>query len=184
MERKEGVPIVKFMMLLSSMTPLFLLIGLRGIDAKVISDKWLWIIIAVIVIVPFIILYARIRAAVKSRNIVTVDITGSSNNKDYLFTYLFTVLLPMYSFTITNCRDAFALLFALIVVLFVLWNMNLHFINIFFAVQGYKVYTLNSVDGAILLSARHNLPANLKDMAVHRISNSVFIEIKDHHYGI
>jgi hypothetical protein len=184
MERREGVPVVKFMMLLSSMTPLFLLIGLRGIAATVISDRSLWIIIGIVVILPFLFLYLRIQAAIKSNNVMNVDTTDNSDNKDYLFTYLFTVLLPMYSFTITNCRDAFALLFALIVVLFVLWNMNLHFINIFFAIQGYKVYTLNKLDGAILLSVRHNLPVNAQDMMVHRISNSVFIEIKNHNYGI
>lgn len=184
MQRKEGVPFVKFMMLVGSMAPLFLLIGLRGIDAKIISDKSLWIIIAINVVLPFLFLYARIQSAVKSKNVINVDISNNSNNKDYLFTYLFTVLLPMYSFTITNCRDALALVFALIVVLFVLWNMNLHFINIFFALQGYKVYTLNNVDGAILLSTRHNLQAKTNNLNVHRISNSVFIELKNHNYGI
>ena len=184
MNRNEGVPLVKFMMLVSSMSPLFILISLRGIDAKVISDWHLIITVLVLVILPYLILILRIKSARSNRDIATINVSSSTNNKDYLFTYLFTVLLPLYSFTITSNRDAIALLFALIVVLFVLWNMNLHFINIFFACQGYKVYTLDSFDGAILLSARHNLPTNLSEITAHRLSNSVFIELKKYNYGV
>ena len=183
MQQKEGLPVIKMMMLLSSMAPLFLLIGLRGIDQKVICDKILWIGISILVIIPLMFTAIRIMAAKKNRDILKVDITQTSNNKDYLFTYLFTVLLPLYSFTITSDRDAFALLFALVVVIFVLWNMNLHFINFFFAMQGYKVYTLDSVEGAILLSTRHILPKNQNLLSVHRLSNSVFIELKGYNYG-
>jgi hypothetical protein len=183
MQHKEGLPLVKMMMLLSSMAPLFLLIGLRGIDQKVIDDKILWISIGILVSIPLGFTSLRIRAAKKNNDITSIDISQSSNNKDYLFTYLFTVLLPLYSFTITSDRDAFALLFALIIVIFVLWNMNLHFINFFFALQGYKVFTLDSVEGAILLSTRYTLPKNQQLLFVHRLSNSVFIEIKGHQYG-
>jgi hypothetical protein len=183
MDYKEGLPVVKLMMLLSSMAPLFLLIGLRGVSETIICEQKLWIIISGLIVIPYLITFLRIRSAVKANDILTVDISENSNNKDYLFTYLFTVLLPLYSFTISTNRDAVALSFALLIVLFVLWNMNLHFINFLFAIKGYKVYTLDSFDGAVLLSTRHVLPKNLKDLTVHRLSNSVFIEIKEHQYG-
>lgn len=183
MNRNEGVPLVKFMMLLSSMAPLFILVGLRGIDIKIITEKHLWITIALLVITPYLFLFLRILAARKNSDIISVDISSNTNNKDYLFTYLFTVLLPLYSYTISNTRDAVALAFALIIVMFVLWNMNLHFINIYFALKGYKVYTLDSVEGAILLSSRHILPTHINSLTVHRLSNSVFIEIKNHQYA-
>ncbi|RZK13216.1 MAG: hypothetical protein EOO46_00295 [Flavobacterium sp.] len=183
MQQKEGLPVIKMMMLLSSMAPLFLLIGLRGIDKKIVCDEFLWIGISILVVIPLLFTCIRIFSAKRSKDILNVDITQSSNNKDYLFTYLFTVLLPLYSFTIASDRDAFALLFALLVVIFVLWNMNLHFINFFFAMQGYKVYTLDSVEGAILLSTRHTLPKKKDLLSVHRLSNSVFIELKGYNYG-
>lgn len=184
MNIKEGVPFVKFMMLLSSMAPLFVLVALRGIDEKVISVEHLTIIVLILVVIPFLVLFLRIGSAKRNNDIVTVNISANTNNKDYLFTYLFTVLLPLYSFTITSNRDAIALLFALTIVLFVLWNMNLHFINLLFACRGYKVYTLDSFHGAVLLSTRYNLSIGADELTVHRLSNSVFIEIANHNYGL
>src|SRR5690606_23527408 len=100
----------------------------------------------------------------------------------YLFTYLFTVLLPLYSVSITTDREFAAVVVAILFIMFVLWNLNLHFINILFALQGYKVYTLEDLDGAILLSTRSHIPKKITEIKVHRLSNSVFIELKDHNY--
>lgn len=183
MQRREGLPFIKLMMLLSSMAPLFVLVGLRGISVTVISETKLWGIIAGMVVIPYLFLWLRLILSKNARDIITIDASSSSNNKDYLFTYLFTVLLPLYSFTISSNRDAIALAFALLIVLFVLWNMNLHFINIIFAFGGYKVFTIPEMDGAVLLTTRHSL-SNANQLLVHRLSNSVFIEFKDYNYGI
>ena len=75
------------------------------------------------------------------------------------------------------------MLFAICLVLFVLWNMNLHFVNILFAMQGYRVYTIESYESAILLTTRSTLPKNLNEIKVHRLSSSVFIELKKYNYA-
>jgi len=183
MERREGLPFIKLMMLLSSMAPLFILIGLGGVNNEVIPEFKLWLLITFIVIFPYICLFTRLVFAKKANDVMTIDTSSATNNKDYLFTYLFTVLLPLYGFSINSNRDAIALGFALLIVLFVLWNMNLHFINIIFAIDGYKVFTIPAMDGAILLSNRHSV-SNFSDLMVHRLSNSVFIEFKDYNYGV
>lgn len=182
MKTNEGLPLVKFMMLLSSMAPLFLLVGIRGMD-NVVSDKHLWLAIAILLFIPFLIVKLRIYFSVKSNDVFVLNISETRNNKEYLFTYLFTVLLPLYSVTISDNREFFAIIFAISFVIFVLWNMNLHFVNILFAIQGYRVYTIESFDSAILLTTRSTLPKNLNELKVHRLSNSVFIELKKHKYG-
>lgn len=182
MKTNEGLPLVKFMMLLSSMAPLFLLVGIRGMD-NVVCDKLLWISISLLLFIPFVIVKLRIYFSVKSNDVFVLDITDTRNNKEYLFTYLFTVLLPLYSVTISSNREFFAIIFAICFVIFVLWNMNLHFVNILFAIQGYRVYTIESFDSAILLTTRPTLPKKINELKVHRLSNSVFIELKKYNYG-
>lgn len=176
MKTNEGLPLVKFMMLLSSMAPLFILVGARGMD-KVISDKFLWIGIGCLIIIPHIILKLRINRAKKSNDTYIIDVSEAQSNKEYLFTYLFTVLLPLYSVSITNNREFTAMLFAICFVIFVLWNMNLHFINFIFALQGFRVYTIESFNSSILLTKRLRIPSDLKELKVYRLSNSVYIEL-------
>jgi len=180
-KNNEGLPIVKFMMLLGSLAPLFILVGIRGMD-EVVSYELLWIIIGLLLVIPFSILMFRLYLSKKNDDKYTINIEGNRLNKEYLFTYLFTVLLPLYSVTVTNKKEFFAILFAVFFVIFVLWNLNLHFINFFFAVKGYKVYTLPKQDSAILLTTRNYLDDNLKTITAHRLSNSVFIEIKGYNY--
>lgn len=182
MKTEEGLPFVKLTMLLSSMAPLFLLVGIRGMDI-LIPYYHLWIAIGILVIVPFAILKLRIRLSVKSNDVFVVDVTEVKSNKEYLFTYLFTVLLPLYSISITDSREFAAMMFAICFVIFVLWNMNLHFANILFALWGYRVFTIESFNSAILLTTRSSIPKKITGLKVHRLSNSVFIELKNHSYG-
>lgn len=182
MKEKEGLPLVKFMMLLSSMAPLFLLVGIRGMDQIISSDK-LWYFISGLILIPYSILQLRIYFAKKSNDSHTLSVDGAKNNKEYLFTFLFTVLLPLYSVSISNSREFAAVVFAICFVIFVLWNLNLHFVNLFFALQGYRVYTIENDNSIVLLTFRHSIPHDLKELKVHRISNSVFIELKQFEYG-
>lgn len=177
-QNTEGLPIVKFMMLLSNLAPLFILVGIRGMD-KVIPYWLLWIIIGALLIIPFGVLLLRIRLSRKRDDKFSVNVKENKLNKEYLFTYLFTVLLPLYSVNITNEKELIAIFFAIIFVVFVLWNLNLHFINIFFALKGYKVYTLPQQDSAILLTTRKYIDDDLNTITAHRLSNSVFIELKE-----
>lgn len=176
MKTTEGVPIVKFMMLLSSMSPLFVLIGIKGLN-NVISDMSLWVVIGLIIGIPHAILAFRLIRAKKSNDIFTVNVKNAVNNKEYLFTYLFTVLLPLYSVSISATRDIWAISAAICFVLFVLWNMNLHFINLMFALMGYRVFILEEYNAAILLTKRTKIVDSIQNINVYRLSNSVFIEL-------
>jgi len=182
MKSNEGLPLVKFMMLVSSMAPLFLLVGIRGMET-VVDDNHLQIAVTLLLTLPFIIIKLRIYFARKSNDVFVLDVSDSKNNKEYLFTYLFTVLLPLYSVSINDNREFGAVLFAICLVLFVLWNMNLHFVNILFAIQGYRVYTIESYESAILLTTRSSIPKDLHEIKVHRLSSSVFIELKKYNYA-
>jgi len=89
----------------------------------------------------------------------------------------------LYSVTIETKREFGAIMFAICFIIFILWNMNLHYVNVLFAFQGYRVYTIESYDSAVLLTTRTSIPKNIKEIKVHRLSNSVFIELKNYDYA-
>ncbi|MGN6214863.1 hypothetical protein [Parafilimonas sp.] len=187
MKQNEGLPFIKFMMLLSSMTPLFLLVGIRGIQIKdgdnlLISPKHTWTTIACLIVIPYLVIKFRIYFSKKASDIYPLNVQEATLNKEYLFTYLFTVLLPLYSVSISSLNEFYAVICAIAFVIFVLWNMNMHFINIFFAFGGYRVFTLPNQNGAVLLTTRQNLSNNIQSIKAHRLSNSVFIELKNYSY--
>ena len=177
MKETEGLPLVKIMMLLSSMAPLFILLGVRGLG-HLITDLYLWFSIFILVFIPYFIIRLRIHRAKKSNDSYIIDTSNCRNNREYLFTYLLTVLLPLYSVAVNNNRELYAMIIAISFVIFVLWNMNLHFINLLFAFQGFRVYTIESFHTSILLSKRTTIPSELKELKVYRLSNSVFIELQ------
>lgn len=182
MEQKEGLPLVKLMMLLSSMAPLFILVGIRGINKEVLSQYALWIIISCLLVIPAGFILLRLSRAKKSGDTYYVNTKNATLNKEYLFTYLFTVLLPLYSVSISSKEELAAVICAIFFVVFILWNLNMHFINIFFAFAGYRVYTLPENNAAILLSTRQYINPSIDKIKAHRLSNSVFIELKSFSY--
>lgn len=170
------------MMLISSLCPLFILVGIRGIDEKIIAEKYVWYIIVTLIVIPFVSILIRIKVAKRNRDLFTLNTSETSLNKEYLFAYLLTVLLPLYSVAVSGKRDLYGILGAIFFVIFILWNLNMHFINVLFAFSGYKVYTLTSNNAVILLSTRQHINADTKNIIAHRLSNSVYIEIKNYQY--
>ena len=179
-KQKEGVPIIRLLMIISSLAPLFIMLAFRGAN-NIISDELLWIITGAILFVPTVFIYLRIKISIKNREIFELTTENTTQNKEYLFTYLFTILLPLYSLSITSCRELLAVLSAIVFVMLVLWNMNLHYINILFALFGYRIFTLKADDSKLLISTKHYIDDKITK--AHRLSNSVYIEVKNHDYS-
>ncbi len=163
-------------MLLSSMAPLFLLIGLKGLN-NVISDEILWKVVAVLIVLPLIVIGIRIGIAKERQDTFKINVEHVQSNKEYLFTFFFVVLLPIYGIQIETPREFYTMIFAICVMIFILWNVNLHFTNIFFALLGYRVYTVEIDKTYIILSQRHFFPKAVTSISCFRISDTVLIEI-------
>lgn len=98
--------------------------------------------------------------------------------------YLFALLLPFYAVDLGSWRDAFAVLLALLFIAFLFWHLNLHYMNLLFAIRGYRVFTVypptdaNPVTGRttfVLITRRVALSPGDRVVA-YRMSDSVFLE--------
>jgi hypothetical protein len=162
-------------MIVSSLTPLFLLWAVRGMQP--IPDKWMFFCVGVLIIVPNLVLLTRLSLAERRNDRHTLAIQTADDHRDHLLVYLFAMLIPLFDANVGKPRDTAATLVALILVVFLFWHLNLHYMNVAFALFGYKVFTIRDSAEAqplVLLTKRDALiPGKLTAL---RLSNTVFIE--------
>lgn len=180
-EINRGLPIARLLMVISSLAPLFLLWAIRG--APPISDCYWVPACLALAIAPNLVLLWRWSAARRSNDHRIIIVASARDQSDHLLVYLFAMLLPLYSVNLGNERELYAVAAAFAFIVFVFWHMNLHYMNIVFAVLGYRVYTAEMTgrggaagNAVILLSKRTTPPAAGTSIDGLRISDTVLVE--------
>lgn len=136
----EGLKTARLLMVLSSISPLFILWAIRG--NSLIPDHYFIGFCALMVLLPNAFLWLRIRAAKRNNDRREVAVGTADDHRDHILVYLFAMLLPFYSEDLGTLRDLAATLAALSFIAFLFWHLNLHYMNLVFAVLGYRVFTV------------------------------------------
>ena len=178
MQHKEGLRFVRLMMVISGLTPLFVLWAIRGMQP--VPDKWLIISCAALVIVPNCVLLSRLVVARRRGDKHTLAITKADDHRDHLLVYLFAMLIPLFDANVGRTRDSAATLVALLFVIFLFWHLNLHYMNVLFALFGFRVFTIQTAGESepIVLLARRTV-LGVGKIHAFRLSNTVFIEVSE-----
>jgi hypothetical protein len=178
----EGLKIARLMMVLSSTSPLFVLWAIRG--SKLIPDRYLVSFCVLMVVVPYLYLWIRIKTA-RRLNLTRELVIGSAeDHRDHLLVYLFAMLLPFYPIDTGTFRDLAALVTALAFVVFLFWHLNLHYMNIMFAIRGYRVFTISPPSDDNPLSGKTTQVLVTRKIALlpgervvaYRLSDTVYFE--------
>ena len=177
---------MRLLMVLSSFAPLFVFWSLQKLERPitylehtlVTQTQWFWGCLT-LAILPTLALCARYLFASKDNDTRTLTVVQCEDHSDHLLTYLIANLLPFYASQISTLRGFATVILAVAFVVFIMWRMNMHYINVFFALLRYKVYTitLDETEGrkAIFLSRRNYIAVNSTVKGV-RLSDTVFIE--------
>ena len=169
-------------MVLSSISPLFILWAIRG--NKLIPDRYFLLFCAVMVIVPNAFLWLRIITAKKLEERRELVVGAAEDHREHLLVYLFAMLLPFYTTDVGSWRDFAAVLVALGFIVFLFWHLNMHYMNVLFAALGYRVFTLYpSADGnplsgktsQVLITPRVTVLAG-DHVIAYRLSDTVYFE--------
>lgn len=137
-----------------------------------------------LVILPNIFLWWRIKVAKSLRERKKIIIGSSEDHREHLLVYLFTMLLPFYTAELSSCRDLATAIVAIGFIVFLFWHLNLHYMNIIFAALGFRIFTVypfedgNQLSGKysfVLITHRVSLFQG-QNMTVYRISDTVFLE--------
>lgn len=180
----QGLKIARLLMVMSSVSPLFILWGIRG--NSLIPDYYLIGFCALMVLIPNAFLYFRIRTAMRNNDRREIVVGSADDHRDHILVYLFAMLLPFYSVDAGTLRDLIATIAALAFIVFLFWHLNLHYMNIVFAAFGYRVFTVhppsdgNPMNGKAryaLITRRINLSPSEKVVAF-RLSDTVYLEVE------
>jgi hypothetical protein len=178
----EGLKAARLLMVLSSISPLFILWAIRG--NSLIPDGWFIGFCAVMVIVPNTFLWLRIRTAMKQADKREITVGTADDHRDHILVYLFAMLLPFYSEDLGTWRDLCATMAALAFIVFLFWHLNLHYMNLVFAAIGFRVFTVyppadgNPLTGKTrqaLITRRVSLVPGDRIVA-YRLSDTVYLE--------
>jgi len=181
---REGLRTARMLMVLSSVSPLFILWAIRG--NNVIPDLYFVGVCMVMVALPNMFLWMRIRFAKKARDKREIVVGTANDHRDHLLVYLFAMLLPFYAPVLCTVRDLVATLAALSFIVFLFWHLNLHYMNLMFAVRGYRVYTVYPpVDNNpitrktpnVIITRRLALSPSER-LNVYRLSDTVYMELE------
>lgn len=183
--RGEGLKTARLLMVLSSISPLFVLWAIRG--NKLLADRYFLPICAVMVVLPNLFLWMRIQTAKKLKEKKELVVGSAEDHRGDILVYLFAMLLPLYPIDLGTFRDLAALLAALAFVVFLFWHLSLHYMNLLFALFGYRVFTItapednNPLSGRrtrVLLTHRAVLERG-EHIVAFRLSDTVYFEAKE-----
>ena len=169
-------------MVLSSIAPLFILWGIRGIDLL----PWWCVALAAfsLAILPTVGLIAREAIAVRDGDTAVLAIGAAEDRRGDIIAYLLALLLPFYRDAIDSWREFGAMAAALVVIVVLFYRLSYHYINLLFAIRGYRVFMVHpplgdsdygSVQSFTLITQRGGLRPNDKILA-YRLSDTVYIE--------
>lgn len=178
----EGLKTARLLMVLSSISPIFILWAIRG--NSLIPDRYFLPFCAAIVVLPSAFLWKRLRTARALREEHVIAVGTAEDHRADLLLYLFAMLLPLYTANLGTWRDLAAAAAALAFIVFLFWHLNLHYMNVLFAVLGYRVFTVHAPADANPLTGRSSLVlitrrADLSPgqrLATYRLSDTVFWE--------
>jgi preprotein translocase subunit SecG len=181
-KHSEGLKCTRLLMVLSSFSPLFILWAIRG-NSVLPNDLFIGLCVALIFF-PNIFLLARIKKAKTNKDAREIVVGSANDHRDHILVYLFAILLPFYSEDINSIRNLISTFTAIVFIVFIFWYLNLHYINFFFVLLGYRIFTVNPPRSdnpltgnmcVVVITRRINLFSGDK-LNGYRLSNTVYME--------
>ena len=182
--RRDGLGLARLLMVLSSLSPLFILLAVRG--NSLFPDIYFIGVCVLMAIIPTIFLYGRIHMAQREKDKRELIVGASEDHRSHVLVYLFATLLPFYREELATCRDLAAMFLALAFIVFLFLYLNLHYMNLFFVIFGYRVFTVSSPQDEnlytgrepfILITRRRSLLPGDR-LVAYRLSDTVYMEMK------
>ena len=158
---------MKFTLVLACMSPLFILLAIRGIST--VPFEYYFPILMGMAFVPNIYLALRLKQAKRLNDRKIVRVFGATDNKEHLLTYIFAMLIPLYQASLGSTNDLLSAVCALLFIVFIFGHMELYYMNIWFAFFDYRILSIRpetAMDGFsvphVLITKRDHLPEGIE----------------------
>jgi len=154
---------IRLILVLACMAPLFILMAIRGVG--LVPWEVYFPAFIGLALIPNAYLGFRMRMAIRNHDRKRIHATNVTDNREQLITYIFAMLLPLYQSAVTTEQDLYAALCALLFVIYIFGNMELYYMNFFFALAGYRIISIrpdagsgNSSISHVLITRRRFIP--------------------------
>ncbi len=183
-DRREGLQFIRLMMVLGSLSPLFILWAIAGM--KDIPDNLLVAMCIGLAILPGLLVLRREQVARRDKDIKLINVQTASDDSANVLVYLFTIAVPLFSVNLDSMRAKYAMLGLVVFVIYMYLHLRLFFMNPIYALRGYRVFTIHPPDdhdgigtreALIVLSRRRTIAGKAK-LHTLRLSDTVFLELE------
>ena len=202
-QKREGLSFARLIMVLGSISPLFILWAIRGTcqvpstpcpapnpggqmprESCLVPNAYFLIVCCAFILLPNAFLLFRRWTAHKHKDAREIVVGKAEDHRDHLLVYLFAMLLPFYASNLTNWREFSATGVAVCFIVFLFWSCNLHYMNLLFALMGYRIFTIYPPDDGNPLSGRESVVLITRRATIfsggrirpYRLSNTVYWE--------
>ncbi len=142
----DSLLFVRFILVWSSLSPVFVLWAIRG--TKAVDETYFTLACLVLFLAPTLALWAFWSRSVAKNTVRTLRVVKAEDPKDHILTYLFAMLIPLFQSNVDDKRQLSVAIVAFIMVMFLFWHMRLHYMNFVFALFGYSIFTVKADAGA------------------------------------
>lgn len=142
-------------MALGGLAPLFLLWAIRG--TSLVPRLNFILIMLALAALPNLYVYWRITRESKRKYTSGLKIVSFEDKKDGVLIYLVSILLPFYSSSMSTWPELISSVAALVFIVVVFIYLDLHYVNIMFAITRFNIFLVRP-DGVVKnTSSRHNV---------------------------
>ena len=181
----EGLKLARLLMVLSSISPLFILWAIRG--NRLVPDLYFIGFCAFMVLAPNGFLWLRFRTARRLQEKRDLTVGKADDHRTHVLVYLFAVLLPFYRQDPGTWRDLGAAAAAVAFIVFLFFHLNLHYMNFLFAALGYRVFSVYAPDEGNALSGKTSFALITQrvglspgqSVVAYRLSDTVYVEVDE-----
>ena len=141
----DGLSFVRFILVWSSLSPVFILWAIRGtkaIDQRIFTLACLILFLAPTLVLWFFWNRAKVKNAVR-----TVTVIKAEDPKDHILTYLFAMLIPLFQSNLDDVRQLTVAVVAFGMIMFMFLRMKLHYMS---AIPEGKTLTGYRLGGLVL----------------------------------
>lgn len=142
----DSLSFVRFILVWSGLSPVFLLWAIRG--TKAVDETYFTLVCLVLFLAPTLVLWGFWSRSRSKNTVRTVKVIKADDPKDHVLTYLFAMLIPLFQSNIDDKRQLAVAIVAMCMIMFLFWHMRLHYMNFVFALLGYSIFTARVEAGA------------------------------------
>ena len=182
--KTEGLGLFRFILLLSSLFPLFFIMAIKGDSFSQENFHYMYMVaLYLLMFLPNLLLFFVCKY-VKKYNPIRRKIEARNNIidcKERYSAYILSIILPLYQNDIYDSHSFLIFLGLLIFIIIIFYMFNLYYLNVLFYIYGFKILEIipqnDSFEPCIIITKKNKYDFHLnEDLNCYAITDTLLLE--------